>query len=291
MTSHTLNYPGTKHRKTEVNGTTIFYRESGNPDAETILMLHGFPSSSHMFRTVIEKLSDRYHLVAPDYPGFGFSDTPPPDAFEYTFDHIADVMDEFIKKLKPDAYYLMMQDYGGPIGLRIASRHPDKIKGLIVQNANTYLEGLGEWSQKIGEMEKAEDYEGITKLKDWFMSTEGLKAMYVAGASDPSKVDPISYLTDEAFLRREGINEIQTTLFADYGNNFPKYEEWQSYLRKHQPPTLIIWGVNDRFFTKEGAKAYTKDVKKADVHLFEGDHFVLEEYADEAAALIRDFIG
>lgn len=279
-----------KNRQIEIDGLSIFYREAGNPDKETILMLHGFPSSSHMYRNVIEGLSNDYHIIAPDYPGFGFSDTPSPEEFEYTFDSVTKVVEQFIIAVQLDEFYLMMQDYGGPIGLRIATAKPERIKGLIIQNANAYMQGLGEWPQKMKALQDAEDFEGLTTFKDWLMSGEGLKAMYLDGASDATKVDPISYLTDEAFLQREGNNEIQTALFQNYGSNFPKYPEWQAYLKKEQPKTLVLWGVNDKFFSKPGGEAYRNDLKDVEIHFFDGSHFLLEEYGTESIELIKNFI-
>jgi len=279
-----------KNKQIEIDGLSIFYREAGNPAKETILMLHGFPSSSHMYRNIIEGLSKDYHIIAPDYPGFGFSATQSPEKFEYTFNNVTKIIEQFVTALQLDEFYLMMQDYGGPIGLRIATAKPERIKGLIIQNANTYLEGLGEWPQKMKKLREAEDYEGLTVFKDWLMSIEGLKAMYLNGASDASKVDPISYLTDEAFVQRKGNNEIQTALFQDYGSNFPKYPEWQTYLKDKQPKTLVLWGVNDKFFSKPGGEAYGKDLKDVEIHFFDGGHFMLEEYPEESIALIKDFI-
>lgn len=291
MIDHKVNnHLQTAHKKIEVNELSIFYREAGDPKKETILMLHGFPSSSNMYRLVMERLAVNFHVVAPDYPGFGFSDAPSTNEFDYTFHNVSLLMDAFVDKLNLGSYYIMMQDYGGPIGFRMAHRRPEKIKGFIVQNANAYFEGLGEWAQKIGAMQKAGDLEGINELKDWFMSIEGLKEMYLTDAKAPSKVDPISYLTDEAFLRRKGINEIQTALFNNYGSNFEKYGEWQKYLKDHQPPTLVIWGIHDKFFSVEGAKAYAKDLKDVETHLIDGSHFMLEEYPDQAAELITEFI-
>ena len=280
-----------KHKLIEIDGINIFYREAGDPKNPTIVMLHGFPSSSHMYRVIIGDLAENFHIVAPDYPGFGLSDTPSVDAFNYTFEAISELIEHFINALQIDYYYLMMQDYGGPIGFRIATKHPENIKGLIIQNANAYLEGLGEWPQKLANLQEAGDMEGILELKDWFMSIEGLKAMYVDGAKDAQKVDPISYLTDEALLKRKGNNDIQTALFSNYNSNFPKYHEWQTYFRNHQPPTLIIWGVNDLFFSKPGAEAFSKDLKNLETHFFDGGHFMLEEYPQESVQLIENFIN
>lgn len=282
----------TAHRSVTINGVNIFYREAGDTSKETILMLHGFPSSSHMYRDLIKKLAKDFHIVAPDYPGFGFSDAPTVSEFNYTFHNVSLLMDAFVEKLNIDSYYIMMQDYGGPIGFRMAVRNPKKVKGFIIQNANAYFEGLsGEWAQKYSALLKSGDKEAVLKMQNWWMSLEGIKAMYLNGVKNPSEVDPISYLTDEALLRREGINEIQITFLNNYGSNFEKYAEWQKYLKDHQPPTIVIWGIHDKFFSVEGAKAYSKDLKKVETHLIDGSHFLLELHSDKAAKLIAKFIN
>lgn len=277
-------------KKIKINGVDIAYREAGEKNQETILLLHGFPSSSHMYRDIIKLLSDRYHLIAPDYPGFGLSETPPKDEFEYTFDNISTIIEDFVDTLKIPPFYLMMQDYGGPIGFRIATKRPQCIKGLIIQNANTYMEGIGEWPLKIGAYQKANDLEGLNNFKNYLMSYDGIKEQYLSGSKHPEKIDPISYTSDAKFMEREGINEIQTALFYNYGTNFPKYPEWQNYLKKHQPKTLIVWGENDKFFSKPGGEAYSNDLKNAFIHFFDGGHFMLEEYSNEVTDLIKKFI-
>ncbi len=283
-------YAAIQHKQIEIDGVSIFYREAGDPKLETILMLHGFPSSSHMYRNVIKELSNEYHIIAPDYPGFGFSDTPAMDQFEYTFKNITSVMDKFVTTLKMDKFYVMMQDYGGPIGMRLATINPNRISGLIVQNANMYLEGLGEWPQHLSVLMKNNDLEGLTKFKDHLISAEGIKAQYYEGAPDPSKIDPISYLSDVAFFDRKDIRKIQLSLLDNYGTNIAKYSEWQAYLREHQPPTLVVWGQNDKFFSKQGGEAFSKDLKNVETHFFDGGHFMLEEYPKEASTLIRAFL-
>jgi len=290
--SHNTTYSETAHRKVKVNGISIFYREAGDPSKETILMLHGFPSSSHMYRDLMKKLAGDYHVVAPDYPGFGFSDAPSIKDFDYTFHNVSLLMDAFVDQLNIDSYYIMMQDYGGPIGFRMAHRSPEKVKGFIVQNANAYFEGLsGEWAQKYNTLLETGDTAGVLEMQNWWMSLEGIKAMYLNGVQEPSRVDPISYLTDEALLRREGINQIQITFLNDYGSNFDQYTEWQKYLRDNQPPTIIIWGIHDKFFSVEGAKAFSKDLKEVETHLIDGSHFLLEMHADHAAGLIKEFLS
>lgn len=281
----------TKHKTINIDGIDIFYREAGNINKPTIVMLHGFPSSSHMYRNVIKSLSDDFHLIAPDYPGFGLSDTPKLDEYDYTFDNISNSIEKLIKQLNIDSYYLMMQDYGGPIGFRIATKNPKAIKGLIIQNANIYPEGLGEWALKIGSFVKNKDFKGLVAYKNYLMSKEGIKEQYIDGAKNSEKISPVSYLTDHAFVSRKGNNEIQTAVFNNYKSNFPKYSEWQQYLKNNQPKTLIVWGINDKFFSKPGGEAYKKDLKNPEIHFFNGGHFMLEEYGNEVSTLIKNFIN
>lgn len=280
-----------KHNQVDIDGVSIFYREAGDPSAETIVMLHGFPSSSHMYRNIIDGLSTQYHVIAPDYPGFGFSEMPDADEFEYTFDNLSKFTENFINKLGIDKFHLMMQDYGGPVGMRIAAKNPNRIKSLIIQNANTYMEGLGEWSQKIGSYVQNEQFKELEEFKSYLMSAEGVKMQYTAGSKNPEAIDAISYLTDNAFLDRTKVREIQSSLFNNYGTNFPKYPEWQSYLRINQPKTLVLWGENDKYFSKAGGAAYQKDLKDVEIHFFDAGHFMLEEFPNEAIELIRAFLN
>ncbi len=283
-------YP-VKHQTVDIDGISIFYREAGNPAAETILMLHGFPSSSHMYRKIIEGLAEQYHVIAPDYPGFGFSDTPSIADFEYTFDNISIVMKQFIKTLKLKQFYLLMQDYGGPIGMRIATADPGLIKGLIIQNANLYLEGLGEWPQKMKAYAEQKAFEELAAFKNYLLSPEGIKEQYIAGAFHPDKIDSVAYLTDNAFFDRAHVREIQTVLMNNYASNFPKYPEWQAYLKKFQPRTLVLWGEHDKFFSKSGGSAYGKDLNNVEIHFFNGGHFMMEEYPEEATSIISAFLN
>ncbi|WP_299255443.1 alpha/beta hydrolase [uncultured Aquimarina sp.] len=273
-----------------IDGLSILYREAGKSNEKTILLLHGFPSSSYMYKDLIAELSDEYHLIAPDYPGFGLSSAPSPSEFEYTFDNVTQVMNKFIDALKLDSFYVLVQDYGGPIGFRIATERPELIKGLIIQNANAYMEGLGEWARKIGGYHKVNDMEGLNKFKDYLLSYDGLKDQHLDGALNPLKIDPTSYLLDNAFLERTGAKEIQSAMFFNYGSNFPKYPEWQNYFKTHQPPTLVVWGKNDKFFNKAGGQAYSKDLKNIESHFFNGGHFLLDEYSNEVAQKIKEFI-
>ncbi len=287
----TVKDPQTKFKTIEVDGLDIFYREAGPVDAPTILLLHGFPSSSHMYRDLISSLSSSYHLIAPDYPGFGLSSCPAPETFNYTFDHVAEIMDHFIDKLNLTSFSLYMQDYGGPIGFRIASRRPDLIKSLIVQNANMYMEGLGPDIQKIGTLQKSGDLNGLHGAIQYILSAEGIKEQYVHGSKDLTKINPDAYLMDSFFMERVGIKNIQSILFQNYPTNFVKYPEWQNYLRNTQPPTLIVWGKNDKIFIAPGAEAYQRDLRDPELHLLDGGHFLLEEYSPQVADLIKTFLS
>ncbi|MDN3588666.1 alpha/beta hydrolase [Pedobacter aquatilis] len=280
----------TEYRRAKVEDTEILYREAGDPGKPVILLLHGFPSSSHMYRNLITKLGSEYHLIAPDYPGFGMSSSPSPETFSYTFDHLSEIMEKFIDNLKLTSLTFYLQDYGGPIGFRIAKRRPELVKGLIIQNANMYLEGIGPDVQKIGALSAAKDVAGLQAATNFMMSFDGIKEQYLYGASQPNRISPDSYNMDHFFFERPGIKEIQKALFRDYENNFTKYPEWQDYLRKHQPPALLVWGKNDKIFPGAGATAYKKDLPQAEVHLFNGGHFLLEENGEEVAALIQRFL-
>lgn len=280
-----------KNKSIKINDLSIFYREGGEQNQETILFLHGNPTSSHMYKELMGLLEDKYHVIAPDYPGYGFSDRPTTSEYEYSFDNISNTIDDFIDKLGLKSFYLFVQDYGGPVGFRIATRRPELIKGLIIQNANVYAEGFGEWALDIGSYIQNNDLEKLNAYKKHLVSLEGLKEQYVTGAKDASLIDPSSYYLDYAFLQRPGVQELFLTLFDNYGTNFEKYDEWQNYLKEHQPATLVVWGRNDKFFSAPGGEAYAKDLKDVEIHLFDGGHFMLEEYAKEVSELIKNFIS
>ena len=281
---------GMRYKTIMVGGVDLFYREAGDPDKPAVLLLHGFPSSSHMFRGLMEQLSPKYHLIAPDYPGFGYSSCPDPSVFEYSFDHLAEIIEQFIDALKLHDISFYMQDYGGPVGFRIIKKRPELVKSLIIQNANVFLEGLGPDVQKIAALTDAEDLAGLDAAIEHMMSLEGIKEQYVTGVLHPDRISPDSYIMDHYFFGQPGKKAIQKILFANYGSNFPRYAEWQAYLREHQPPVLITWGKNDTIFPGSGAVAYQKELPDADLHLFEGGHFLLEEYGIEVAHLIRSFL-
>lgn len=280
----------TTYSTVSVNGINIFYREAGAGNAHTILLLHGFPSSSHMYRNLLEGLSSRYHLIAPDYPGFGLSSCPSPETFEYTFDNIAHVMEQFIDTLGLKKFSLYVQDYGGPVGFRIASKRPELVQALIIQNANAYMEGLGPAVQKIGQLSEAGDPKALDAAIDVKLSLEGVKEEILTGVYYPERVSPDAYLMNHYFLERPGNKDIQKTLFKNYPTNFPEYEHWQQYFRQHQPPALVVWGKGDPIFIVPGAQAYTRDLKNAALHLLDGGHFLLEEQCPAVAGLIDDFL-
>ena len=278
------------YRTADVDGVKVFYREAGPPDAPTVLLLHGFPTSSHMFRDLLPKLADRYRVIAPDYPGYGFSDAPPIGEFRYTFDRLTDVIERFTEQLGLARYSLYLQDFGGPVGFRLAARRPERVEALIVQNAVAHAEGLSEamaparrfWANRNAETEQA--MRGLLTL-------ETTKFQYLHGAARPERISPDSWMLDQALLDRPGNAEIQLALLYDYQHNLARYADWQAYLRERQPPMLIVWGVNDPFFTVAGATAYKRDVPEAELHFFGGGHFLLEEYAAEVAGIIRTFLA
>jgi pimeloyl-ACP methyl ester carboxylesterase len=278
------------HRTVTVDGLDIFYREAGAVDRPTLLLLHGFPSSSHMFRNLIPLLADRYHVIAPDYPGFGYSSMPTVKNFEYTFDHLALVVDHFTQAVGLKNYTIYVQDYGAPVGFRLAAAHPERITGIIVQNGNAYLEGVGQGLQpllKYGTDQNAENEAVLRKV----LTMETTKFQYTHGVSDPSRVDPDSWTIDQAQLDRPGNAEIQLALFKDYRSNVALYPQWHDYFKSHQPPTLVVWGQNDPFFTVDGAKAYARDNPNVELHLLDTGHFVLEDQLGEATQLIRAFLA
>ena len=277
--------------KTEkVDGLDIFYREAGPANAPTILLLHGFPSSSHMYRDLINDLKDSYHVIAPDYPGFGNSSFPDRSQFRYTFDNLSAVIEKFIdaKGLKKFALYI--QDYGAPVGLRIASRRPELISALIIQNGNAYTEGFGPYLAPFPPFWNARNAETEKPLRD-FLTITGTKLQYLDGVENPENINPDAYNLDQAYLDRPGNVEVQLDLFFDYQNNPKQYPVWQNYFSTKQPATLIVWGKNDKFFTAAGAEAYKKHLKDIDFHLLNTGHFALEDYHSEIAAYIKDFLS
>lgn len=284
-TSATLTY-----RTVEIDGVRIFYREAGPRDAPTILLLHGFPSSSRMYDTLMPLLADRYHLIAPDYPGFGHSDAPSPDAFGYTFDHLAEVIERFVETLGLDRYVLLQQDYGGPIGMRLAVRHPERVRAIIVQNAVAHEEGLGPlWEARKAFWTDRAAHE--QKVISTFTSLEGARQRHIGCSPRPERYNPDTWTDEAAMLSRPGQARIQADLFYDYRTNVAAYPDWQAWLRRHSPPLLVVWGRYDPSFTVAGAHAYARDVPDAEIHILDAGHFALDEKLDEIVALIRDFLG
>jgi pimeloyl-ACP methyl ester carboxylesterase len=280
----------TTYNRVSVKGLEVFYREAGRKDAPTIVLLHGFPSSSHMYRELIPRLADRFRVIAPDYIGFGYSARPAAKEFQYTFNNLT----EHVEKLLFDVlalrkFSIYVQDYGAPVGFRIATRHPEAIEGIIVQNGNAYVEGISPafeplkafWANRDAETEKP-----VRAL----LTAETTQFQYTHGTKDPKAISPDSYTFDQHFLDRPGNDAIQLDLFHDYPSNVALYDEWHQYFRDKQPRTLIVWGQNDPFFTVEGAKAFLKDLPKAELHLLDSGHFAIEDTGDFIAERIGEFL-
>lgn len=280
----------THYRTTTVDGLKIFYRESGNPERPTLLLLHGFPASSFMFRELMTQLADQFHLVAPDYPGFGYSDAPSPDQFPYTFDRLADIVEKFTELTGIRRYALYMQDFGGPVGFRLAVRHPERVTALIIQNANAYEEGLPDsfWTP-AKTLWRAPTPENFTMIRNAAMSDEALAWNYTHGVKDLNRVSPDSWHLQRILLSRPGNKDAMASLLYDYRTNLPLYPVWQAYFRTHQPPTLVVWGKNDIIFPAEGAYPYQRDLKHIDFNLLDTGHFALEEQGHVIADHIRRF--
>jgi pimeloyl-ACP methyl ester carboxylesterase len=273
-----------------VDGSKIFYREAGPKTAPAILLLHGFPTSSHMFRDLIPALADRYHVVAPDLPGFGFSDAPDRKRFRYTFENLAKVIDRFTQTIGLERYAIYVFDYGAPVGLRLALAHPERITAIVSQNGNAYEEGLSQGWNPIQKYWKEPTAENRTALRE-FLKPEATKAQYLYGVQDETLVAPEAYQLDSALLARPGNDEIQLDLFLDYASNVALYPKFQEYFRTKRPPLLAVWGKSDPFFLPPGAEAFKRDNPNAEVHFFETGHFALETHAQEIATAIRDFLG
>jgi pimeloyl-ACP methyl ester carboxylesterase len=279
----------TMSKRVDVDGIEVFYREAGRLDAPVLLLLHGFPSSSHMFRDLIPRLSDEYHVVAPDLPGFGQSALPSREAFRYTFDNLAKVIGRFTEVIGLRRFAIYIFDYGAPVGLRLALDHPERITAIVSQNGNAYVEGLGDaWSpiRKYWREPTAENREGIRQL----LSPEATKWQYMHGVGDATKVSPDGYSLDDYYMRRDGADEVQLDLFLDYASNVALYPRFHEYFKEHQPPFLAVWGRNDPFFLPAGAEAYKRDNMNAVVKFFDTGHFALETHAQEIAFEIRQFL-
>jgi pimeloyl-ACP methyl ester carboxylesterase len=273
-----------------VDGNRIFYREAGPRTAPAILLLHGFPTSSHMFRNLIPALADRYHVVAPDLPGFGFSDSPNHKQFRYTFENLTKAIDIFIESVGLERFAIYVFDYGAPVGFRLALARPERITAIISQNGNAYVEGLSQGWNPIQKYWKEPTPENRGALRD-FLKPEATKWQYVHGVQDESQVAPESYELDSALLARPGNDEIQLDLFLDYASNVALYPKFQEYFRVKQPALLAVWGKNDPFFLPPGAEAFKRDNANAEVHFYDTGHFALETHHQEIAGAIRDFLG
>ncbi len=283
------SWPDVLHKTTEIDGLEIFYREAGPEGAPNVLLLHGFPTSSHMYRNLIPALADRYHVVAPDYPGFGNSSMPAVDEFDYSFNRFADLIESFTEELGLDSYSLYLMDYGAPVGFRLATRHPERVESLIIQNGNAYEEGLLEFWDPIKKYWKDHTPENAVALRG-LLTIDATKWQYTHGVRDLEAISPDNWNVDQRLLDRPGNAEIQLAMFYDYGSNPPLYREWQAYLREHQPPTLIVWGKNDPIFPAEGAHPHKRDLRDLEFHLLDTGHFALEEDGDVIAELIRSFL-
>jgi pimeloyl-ACP methyl ester carboxylesterase len=279
----------THYRSTPVDGVSIFYREAGPADGPVVLLLHGFPTSSHMFRNLIPLLANRYHVIAPDYPGFGQSAMPDHTQFAYTFGHYADLVDGLLQQMKAPSYAMYVMDYGAPVGFRLALKHPERVSALVIQNGNAYDEGLKAFWDPI----KAYWADGSATHRqalDFLVVPATTKFQYTDGVQDVSRIDPDNWLHDQTLLDRPGNKDIQLDLFLDYGTNVPLYPKFQAFFRERQPPTLIVWGQNDKIFPADGAGPYLRDLPKAELHLLDTGHFALEDRLDVMGPLIRGFL-
>jgi|SRR5579883_835863 len=283
--------PHVFHKTVRVGELDIFYREAGPKDAPTVLLLHGFPTSSQMFRNLIPLLADQFHVVAPDYPGFGHSSMPSCDQFSYTFDNLVSVVEAFTVQLQLARYALYVQDYGAPVGYRLATKHPDRVTGIVVQNGNAYEEGIDNdfWKPLKAYWQEPANREKRDALRA-FLTYDATKWQYAHGVENPALVSPDGPAHDQFLLDRRGNDEIQLDLFLSYGSNPPLYPRWQEYFRRYQPPVLVAWGKHDQIFPPSGAEPYKRDLKTIDFHLLDAGHFALETNGTEIASLMRGFL-
>jgi pimeloyl-ACP methyl ester carboxylesterase len=279
-----------RYQTMSILGLEIFYREAGSEGAPPIVLLHGFPSSSHMYRNLLPVLAHKFYLIAPDYPGFGNSSTPDRKTFRYTFDNLSEVMFRFIDKLGLDRFSLYMQDYGGPIGFRLAARQPKRVEALIIQNANVYEEGFTELGRSLEPFWANRTKETETAVRQFLLSPEGIRKLYTGGARHPESIPPDTWNLDVARMNQPCNDRVQLDLLHDYPSNMARYPEWQAYLREWQPPALVVWGKNDPFFGPEGAFAFKRDLKNVEVCMLDTGHFALEEDCEEIAWAIRRFM-
>jgi len=287
-----LDHLVTRHRKVRINGLDLFYREAGRADAPALLLLHGFPTSSHMFRHLIPVLADRYRVIAPDYPGFGYSDFPGRDAFTYSFAVFAELIAAFTDAVGLTRYGLYIQDYGAPVGLRLALAAPERVTALITQNGNAYEEGLSPLWEPLRAYWRDPSERNRAALRGW-LNEAGTRLQYSAGVAEGQldRLAPDNWELDWARLSRPGNVDVQLDLFGDYRTNVALYPDFQRFLRERRPPTLVLWGRNDPFFTVAGARAFLRDVPAAELHLLDGSHFLLETHGPHAIRRIRDFLA
>lgn len=278
-----------RNKKVVVDGLEVFYREAGRRDKPTLLLLHGFPSSSHMFRDLIPLLAEQFHLVAPDLPGFGRTAMPPREQFDYTFENLARVIARFTEVVELERFAIYVFDYGSPVGLRLATMHPQRITAIVTQNGNAYLEGLSDGWNPIRQYWQAPNQANRDALRQ-LLTPETTLWQYTHGVSEPEAVSPDGYSLDDFYMTRPGAHEVQLDLFLDYADNVARYPEFQAYFRKHQPPVLAVWGRNDPFFLPAGAEAFKRDIPGAKVVFYDTGHFALETHAAEIAAEIRAFL-
>ena len=279
----------TTYHRADVDGVGIFYREAGPRDAPTVLLLHGYPSSSRQYEALLPLLADRYHLIAPDYPGFGQSDAPPPSRYSYTFDQLAQTMDGLTERLGIEHYTLFLQDYGGPVGFRMAMAHPERVSAIVIQNANAYEEGLGAKWKSIAKYWA--DPAAHPEVVDAFTSLEAAKQRHIGDSPNVTRYNPDTWADEYAILSRTGEREIQAALLLDYRTNVVSYPEWQAWMRAHQPPMLVMWGRYDPSFIVPGAQAYKRDVPSAELHVIDAGHFAMDEATDAVARITRDFLA
>jgi pimeloyl-ACP methyl ester carboxylesterase len=278
------------YRTLKAGGVDVFFREAGPTNAPVLLLLHGFPTSSHMFRNLIPALADRYRVIAPDYPGFGESAAPDHKTFAYTFGHYAEIVDDLMGQLHADKYAMYVMDYGAPVGYRLALKHPDRVTALIVQNGNAYEEGLKAFWDPI-KAYWAENTKARRDALDFLVAPATTKFQYVDGVSDVSRISPDNWRHDQPLLDRPGNKDIQLDLFKDYGTNVPLYPQFQAFFRERKPPTLIVWGKNDTIFPADGAPPYKRDLPDLEMHMIDSGHFALEDKSDVMVPLIRDFLS
>ena len=285
-----LPAPAVIHYKTEtIDGVKVFYREAGPADGPVILLLHGFPTSSHMFRSLIPYLADKYRVIAPDYPGYGESDAPDHTKFNYSFAHYADIVDTLVQRLGAKRYAMYVMDYGAPVGYRLALKHPERVSGLIVQNGNAYEEGLRDFWNPIRAYWAENTPERRNALLG-LVSFDITKFQYTDGMGDVTRISPDNWVHDQALLDRPGNSDIQLDMLYDYRTNVPLYPQFQQFFRDRKPPTIIVWGKNDTIFPAEGAHPYLRDLPEAEFHLLDSGHFALEDRLAEMAPLIHDFL-